>query len=103
MSIQNIPSFSLHALRPSNPTESVKISPGEAQAQFGAYLQNAIQNVNQNQIQSDVITNKMINGENIQLHDVMIASQKASITLQTTMEVRNKVVEAYQEIMRMQV
>jgi len=42
-------------------------------------------------------------GENVELHDVMIASQKASITLQATMEVRNKVVEAYQEIMRMQV
>jgi flagellar hook-basal body complex protein FliE len=37
------------------------------------------------------------------LHQVMITAEKASVTLQTTLEIRNKVVEAYQEIMRMQV
>ena len=52
---------------------------------------------------SDVLTEKLINGEDVELHDVMIASQKASITLNATLEIRNKVVEAYQEIMRMQV
>ena len=49
------------------------------------------------------MTEKLINGGDIELHDVMIASQKASITLNTTLEIRNKVVEAYQEIMRMPV
>ena len=37
------------------------------------------------------------------LHNVMITAEKASVTMQTTLEIRNKVVEAYQEIMRMQV
>ena len=49
------------------------------------------------------MTEKLINGGNVDLHEVMIASQKASITLNATMEVRNKAVEAYQEIMRMSV
>ena len=42
------------------------------------------------QIQSDVMTEKLINGGNVDLHEVMIASQKASITLNATMEIRNK-------------
>ena len=55
------------------------------------------------QVQSDELTNKMANGENVDLHTVMIASQKASISLSATLEIRNKVVEAYQEIMRMNI
>ena len=55
------------------------------------------------QIQSDTMTQKLINGGDVDLHEVMIASQKASITLNATMEIRNKVIEAYQEIMRMSV
>lgn len=49
------------------------------------------------------MTEKLARGENVDLHQVMIASQKANITLQATIEIRNKVIEAYQEIMRMQV
>ena len=49
------------------------------------------------------MTEKLINGGNVDLHEVMIAAQKASVTLSATMEVRNKAVEAYQEIMRMSV
>ena len=49
------------------------------------------------------MTEKLINGGNVDLHEVMITSQKASITLNATMEVRNKAIEAYQEIMRMSV
>jgi flagellar hook-basal body complex protein FliE len=42
-------------------------------------------------------------GENVELHEVVIAMEKASIALELAMAVRNKVVEAYQEIMRMNV
>lgn len=80
-----------------------KTSPYEAQQNFGDFLTNAIESVNAEQKTSDVLTEKLINGEDVELHNVMIASQKASITLNATLEIRNKVVEAYQEIMRMQV
>ena len=79
------------------------VSSSEAQQNFANTLKDAISKVNDQQVQSDVATNKLINGENIELHEVMIASQKASITLNTTIEIRNKVVEAYQEIMRLSV
>mgnify|MGYP003513413704 FL=1 len=92
---------------PTISNESTKINPtvtsADAQQTFANSLKDAISKVNNQQIQSDVMTEKLINGGNVDLHEVMIASQKASITLNATMEVRNKVIEAYQEIMRMSV
>lgn len=77
------------------------ITPYEAQKSFAETLKNAISAVNDTQNQSDQLTNKLINGENVDLHEVMIAAEKASVTLNATIEVRNKVIDAYQEIMRM--
>ncbi|CAM5185922.1 Flagellar hook-basal body complex protein FliE OS=Ureibacillus acetophenoni OX=614649 GN=fliE PE=3 SV=1 [Ureibacillus acetophenoni] len=82
---------------------TVQPTPYEAQQNFASFLNEAIQSVNNQQIQSDVLTQKLINGEDVDLHEVMIASQKASITLNATMEVRNKMIDAYQEIMRMSI
>lgn len=78
-------------------------TPMEAQKSFANTLREAIDKVNDYQVQSDTLTNKLIQGENVELHDVMIAAQKANITLNATVEIRNKVIEAYQEIMRMTV
>lgn len=75
----------------------------EAQQSFGSFLKEAINDVNKNQIESDRMTERLVLGENVELHEVMIAAQKAAISLNATMEVRNKVVEAYQEIIRMPV
>ncbi|MCH1623788.1 flagellar hook-basal body complex protein FliE [Fredinandcohnia quinoae] len=83
---------------------SVKLpSANESHANFGTFLKDALNNVNKAQNNSDIMTQKLINGENVELHQVMIASEKASVSLQATLEIRNKVIEAYQEIMRMQV
>lgn len=91
-------------IQPTNESTKVNIAtPYEAQQSFAASLKDAINNVNTQQMQSDIMTKKLISGENVELHEVMIASQKASITLNATLEVRNKVIEAYQEIMRMSV
>lgn len=80
-----------------------QLNSSESQQNFGAFLKNAINDMNNNQVQSDVLTQKLVQGEDVQLHDVMIAAQKATISLNATMQVRNKVVEAYQEIIRMPV
>ncbi|KYG89502.1 flagellar hook-basal body complex protein FliE [Metasolibacillus sp. FSL H7-0170] len=84
-------------------TNKLTATPYEAQQNFAATLKEAIAQVNEQQIQSDTMTNKLINGGNVDLHEVMITAQKASITLNATIEIRNKAVEAYQEIMRMSV
>ncbi|CAM4037328.1 flagellar hook-basal body complex protein FliE [Lederbergia lenta] len=80
-----------------------RLNETEQKSNFGEFLTNAINDVNGAQIQSDIATDKLARGEDIELHNVMITAQKASISMQTALEVRNKAVEAYQEIMRMQV
>ncbi|WP_096435413.1 flagellar hook-basal body complex protein FliE [Alteribacter populi] len=75
----------------------------EAQQSFATWLNDAIKDVNNKQVESTIATERMARGEDIDLHDVMITSQKASVALQTTVEVRNKAMESYKEIMRMQV
>ncbi|WP_435368139.1 flagellar hook-basal body complex protein FliE [Sporosarcina luteola] len=83
--------------------DSLKPTPFESQKNFGAFLKEAIQEVNVKQVESDKMTQKLVLGEDVDLHNVMITAQKASIALSATMEVRNKVIEAYQEIIRMPV
>jgi flagellar hook-basal body complex protein FliE len=77
--------------------------PTEPGVDFGAVLQDAIQQVSalQNQAGDDV--QKVLTGEITDIHSAMIAVQKADISFQMMMQVRNKIVSAYQEIMRMQV
>jgi flagellar hook-basal body complex protein FliE len=82
---------------------AMQTKPIAAQKEFSNFLKEAINKVNNEQVQADRLTEKLVNGENVDLHQVMIASQKASISLQLTLEIRNKVIEAYQEMMRMQI
>ncbi|WP_421384581.1 flagellar hook-basal body complex protein FliE [Bacillus salacetis] len=99
MAIHNIYSATENRISPS--FEKKLNKPVQNQQNFADFLKKSIEEVNTSQKESDMLTEKLARGGNVDLHQVMIASQKASITLQTTMEVRNKVVEAYQEIMRM--
>lgn len=69
---------------------------------FKETLRSALENVNELQFQSDVAYKQMITGE-IEFHDAMIIAEQANLALQLTMAIRSKLVEAYQEIMRMQV
>ncbi|MEG0385763.1 flagellar hook-basal body complex protein FliE [Solibacillus cecembensis] len=84
-------------------TINTQVTSADAQKTFANTLKEAISNVNAQQVQSDTMTQKLISGGDVDLHEVMIASQKASVTLSATIEIRNKAVEAYQEIMRMSV
>ncbi|MGI6122574.1 MAG: flagellar hook-basal body complex protein FliE [Acetivibrionales bacterium] len=70
---------------------------------FKNLLMDALNNVNTLEQESAKMTEDFIAGRTDDIHSVLIASEKASISLQFIMEVRNKVMEAYQEIMRMQV
>ncbi|RLQ95749.1 flagellar hook-basal body complex protein FliE [Falsibacillus albus] len=105
MGFGQINSIADSVLRPLDATKVQKNleTPNEAQAKFADFLKESLNAVNNSQVESNKLTEKMANGENVDLHQVMIAAQKANITMQTTIELRNKAVEAYQEIMRMQV
>ena len=70
---------------------------------FKTFLAEALQKVNQQQIRAEQMTQQLVSGQAENLHDVMIAAEEAAISLQMAVQIRNKVVEAYQEIMRMQI
>ncbi len=70
---------------------------------FGDVLKEAISTVNELQKQSDQEIQKLMTGESQDLHTTMIAVQKADLSFQMMMQVRNKIISAYEEIMRMQV
>lgn len=70
---------------------------------FLGLLDNAINKVNQLQVENEEYNAKLAVGELDNLHDLTIASEKANISLQLTMGIRNKVIEAYKEIMRIQI
>lgn len=68
---------------------------------FGGFLKDAIGKVNELELQSQKADEMLAIGETENIHEVMIAAQKAEIALQFTMEVKNKIMEAYKEIMRL--
>lgn len=70
---------------------------------FKDILIDALNNVNTLEQESAKMTEDFIAGRTDDIDSVLIASEKATISLQFIMEVRNKVMEAYQEIMRMQI
>lgn len=69
----------------------------------GKFFSELVSKVNDLQSQSDKAIQGLATGENKNLHEVMIAMEKASISFQFMSTVRNKAMEAYQEVMRMQV
>ena len=69
---------------------------------FKNILSSAINNVNNLQSDADSAIVKLHAGKG-SLHETLIAMEKASLSFQTVVQIRNKVVEAYQEVMRMQI
>ena len=71
---------------------------------FSSVLKNTLDGVAQSQEKSESLQKAFVMGDDkVSLSDTMIAMQKAGINLQTTIQVRNKVVQAYNDIMNMQV
>ncbi|MBP0726243.1 flagellar hook-basal body complex protein FliE [Bacillus sp. RG28] len=96
-----ISQVNLQNLQPIN-MNSLQNNSGGTQTKFANFLKDSINELNDSQVKSIDSTTKLVKGDNIDLHNVMIDAEKANITLQTAIEIRNKVIDAYQEIMRMQ-
>ncbi|GAA5213918.1 flagellar hook-basal body complex protein FliE [Corallincola platygyrae] len=80
------------------------VATNNAGDKFGGLLKNAIDGVNDLQSQTGQLRTAFEMGDrSVSLGDVMIASQKSSVAFQATVQVRNKLVEAYKEIMNMPV
>lgn len=83
------------------PMAQEQISPAQSIDDFSKYLGEALDAVNQKQIESERLNLQLAAGQVDDIHQVMIAAQEASLALSLTVQVRNKVIEAYQEMMRM--
>ncbi len=79
-------------------------APAAGGADFAQILQGSIDKVNQTQVEANQMAEKLAAGDtNQNLHEVMIALQTASVSFQEMVQVRNKLVTAYQDVMNMQV
>ncbi len=76
---------------------------GAPQANFANQLQNAMQEVQGLQVQRDEMVDDMVTGKSTEVHDVMIAAKESQLAFELLMEIRNKLLESYQELMRLQV
>lgn len=70
---------------------------------FGEMLEDALKKTNELQLESDELNMALAAGRVEDISQVVVAAQKAEIAIQLTLQLRNRAVSAYQEIMRMQV
>ena len=96
----HLPAAPSIASLPSLPPAGLPSTGGEA---FNSVFADAVQKVENYRLSADDSVNKFLSGEGEELHTVALKTQQAQISFDLFMQVRNKVVSAYQEIMRMQV
>ncbi|MGN7356006.1 flagellar hook-basal body complex protein FliE [Paenibacillus sp. SAF-054] len=97
--------FSTQAVQPLKMLEGAQSSastPSESLSKFGSYLEDAINQIAEQEQASKDMSNKFMLGQ-VDVDQVMISGEKALLSLQLTSQIRNKAIEAYQEIMRTQV
>ena len=83
--------------------ETPKLDQKPKGATFGETLKGFLNNVNELQFDAKSHVDRLITGEIKDVHDVMIAVEKAGVSFEMMMEIRNKMIDAYNEFMRMQV
>jgi flagellar hook-basal body complex protein FliE len=99
MAVEGIEGLSTVASRPAYRLEE-NATPA---ASFADTLRKAVADVNNLQAQRDEMVEGMVAGEVSEVHDVMVAAEEAQLAFELLLEVRNRLLESYQEIMRMQV
>jgi flagellar hook-basal body complex protein FliE len=86
---------------------SIPVAPSVAKAagageEFHNLLSQSISAVEQKRTAADAAVNRFLTGDTEELHTAALAGQRAELSLELFLQVRNKVVSAYQEVMRMQ-
>ena len=87
------------AMAKSTPAVKPSAEPGSG---FGDAIRNSLDKVNEMQNQKASMVEDFATGKNTNVHELMIQLQKAGMAINMTSAVRNKILTAYQEIMRMQ-
>lgn len=78
-------------------------SPNYSKIPFADYLNQALNETNNLLVGSEKISSEFAAGITDNIHAVQIAAEKADTALQFTLQIRNKIMDAYSEIMRMQI
>ena len=78
-------------------------APETGRPSFADQLKNALNEVDRLQTDRETMVENMVTGKATEVHDVMIAAKEAQLAFELLLEVRNKLLESYQEIMRLQV
>ena len=90
-------------ITPVNPVAPISSgAKADKAADFQNMLQSAIERVESSRSAATDATEKFVSGQDQDLHTTMLAAQRASLDFELFLQVRNKVVQGYQEIMRMQ-
>jgi flagellar hook-basal body complex protein FliE len=85
------------------PVREIQAEAAPAAVDFGPWLARSLGRVNQDLVHADEAVRGLAAGETENLHQVMIALEEARVSLQLAVQVRNRLLDAYQEVLRMQV
>ena len=88
---------------PSPAKQPLEIGEARPADSFGSLLGKMVEEVNACQQNAKDVVHALQSGGNVQLHQAVIAMEEANVSFQLMVEVRNKLLESYQEIMRMQI
>ncbi|HPG37983.1 MAG TPA: flagellar hook-basal body complex protein FliE [bacterium] len=96
---------SIPSITGQNYLPEVNIRPGSTDKKdtsFGDRVKELLGDVNNMQLDAGKVADQFAKGEVEDIHDVMIAAEKASVGLELVLQVRNRLIDAYREISRMQ-
>ncbi|MBO0961061.1 flagellar hook-basal body complex protein FliE [Neobacillus sp. MM2021_6] len=99
----NISQIGTNAIKMNQNVFQKTTEPTQSKTSFANVIKGYLENVDSTVKQASDLSTQAAAGNVENIHDVMIASQKAKLALELTVNVRDKAVEAYQEMMRMQI
>jgi flagellar hook-basal body complex protein FliE len=99
----DISSIGSIGVKPSTGASKFPMGDSEPLGDFGSALKDAVASLGELGAKADANALKLATGESVDIHEVMLSMEHASLGMQTALQVRNKLVDAYQEVMRMSV
>ena len=98
-----IPTQELQNLGKIGATEAAQPQAVQGGRSFSDFLGDMVRDVNAKQADANAAVNGVLSGQNVPLHQAMLSVEEANVSFQLMVEVRNKLLESYQELMRMQI
>lgn len=101
--MNDLPISPLQSLMPKLELSSGSSATTTSATSFGAYVKAALKDTNEKLVDADQAIEDLVTGRNPDIHGTMIAMQKAEISFELVMQIRNKLISAYDEINRMSI